>query len=49
MAAWQVFFFALGYGARLLKPLFAKPKAWNVLDALVGILMLYLAWHLYQS
>lgn len=44
-----VFFFALGYGARLLTPLFAKPKAWNILDALVGILMLYLAWHLYQS
>lgn len=43
------FFFALGYGAQLLKPLFAKPKAWNILDALVGILMLYLAWHLYQS
>ncbi|WP_230661269.1 LysE/ArgO family amino acid transporter [Psychrobacter sp. I-STPA10] len=41
-----MFFFALGYGARLLSPLFAKPKAWNVLDALVGILMLYLAWHL---
>ena len=44
-----VFFFALGYGSRLLKPLFANPKAWNILDALVGILMLYLAWHLYQS
>ncbi|MGB3110659.1 MAG: LysE/ArgO family amino acid transporter [Psychrobacter alimentarius] len=43
------FFFALGYGARLLRPLFAKPKAWNILDALVGILMLYLAWHLYRS
>ena len=43
------FFFALGYGARLLKPLFSKPKAWNILDALVGILMLYLAWHLYSS
>ncbi|MGP5119599.1 LysE/ArgO family amino acid transporter [Psychrobacter alimentarius] len=43
------FFFALGYGARLLRPLFAKPKAWNILDALVGILMLYLAWHLYHS
>lgn len=43
------FFFALGYGARLLRPLFAKPKAWNILDALVGVLMLYLAWHLYQS
>lgn len=44
-----VFFFALGYGAQLLQPLFVKPKAWNILDALVGILMLYLAWHLYQS
>ncbi|MFK4000655.1 LysE/ArgO family amino acid transporter [Psychrobacter namhaensis] len=43
------FFFALGYGARLLRPLFAKPKAWNILDALVAVLMLYLAWHLYQS
>ena len=43
------FFFALGYGARLLRPLFAKPKAWNILDAFVGILMLYLAWHLYSS
>lgn len=43
------FFFALGYGARLLRPLFAKPKAWNILDAFVGTLMLYLAWHLYSS
>ena len=43
------FFFALGYGARLLRPLFEKPKAWNILDALVGLLMLYLAWHLYQG
>lgn len=42
-----LFFFALGYGARLLRPLFAAPKAWNVLDAVVGILMLYLAGHLY--
>ncbi|MFZ2100776.1 MAG: LysE/ArgO family amino acid transporter, partial [Oricola sp.] len=27
-------FFALGYGARLLEPLFAKPAAWRVLDLL---------------
>jgi len=33
------FFFALGYGARLLAPLFARPAAWRVLDALVGALM----------
>lgn len=33
------FFFALGYGARLLAPLFARPAAWRVLDALVGAVM----------
>jgi L-lysine exporter family protein LysE/ArgO len=31
-----VFFFSLGYGARALAPLFARPAAWRVLDALVG-------------
>ena len=44
-----VFFFSLGYGARLLSPLFTKPKAWSILDAIVGILMIYLAWYLYNS
>ena len=34
-----VFFFALGYGARLLQPLFARPRAWVVLDAGVGLTM----------
>jgi L-lysine exporter family protein LysE/ArgO len=38
-----LFFFALGYGARLLRPLFAKPAAWRVLDILIGITMLALA------
>ncbi len=33
------FFFALGYGARLLTPLFARPAAWRVLDLLVGGVM----------
>ncbi|PHR92226.1 MAG: amino acid transporter [Leeuwenhoekiella sp.] len=36
-------FAALGYGARLLTPLFARPTAWRVLDAVVGIVMLTLA------
>ena len=44
-----VFFFSLGYGAKLLSPLFAKPKAWNVLDAFVGVIMLVLAWKLWLS
>lgn len=34
-----VFFFSLGYGARLLAPVFARPSAWRVLDAGVGLLM----------
>ncbi|UOA31200.1 Arginine exporter protein ArgO [Sulfitobacter sp. DSM 110093] len=32
-----VFFFALGYGARLLAPLFAKPRSWQTLDALIAV------------
>ncbi|MGF1551087.1 MAG: LysE/ArgO family amino acid transporter [Paracoccaceae bacterium] len=34
-----VFFFTLGYGARALAPLFAKPVAWRVLDAIVAAIM----------
>jgi len=33
------FFFLLGYGARLLAPLFAKPVAWRVLDMVVALTM----------
>jgi L-lysine exporter family protein LysE/ArgO len=43
MASSFLFFFSLGYGARLLRPLFANPKAWRVLDAAIGITMLLLA------
>ena len=34
-----VFFFSLGYGARLLAPLFARPRAWQVLDTGIGLVM----------
>ena len=34
-----VFFFTLGYGARLLAPLFARPRAWQVLDAIIALTM----------
>ncbi|MFT5784822.1 MAG: L-lysine exporter family protein LysE/ArgO [Ascidiaceihabitans sp.] len=33
------FFFALGYGARLLRPIFANPRSWQVLDALIALTM----------
>ena len=34
-----VFFFALGYGARILIPFFAKPVSWKILDAVIGVVM----------
>ena len=34
-----VFFFVLGYGARLLAPMFANPRAWQVLDGIVAVTM----------
>jgi L-lysine exporter family protein LysE/ArgO len=34
-----LFFFSLGYGARLLRPIFVKPGAWRVLDLLIGMTM----------
>jgi L-lysine exporter family protein LysE/ArgO len=36
-------FSSLGFGARLLAPVFAKPRAWRALDTLVGVTMLVLA------
>jgi len=36
-------FLTLGYGARLVAPWFARPRAWQVLDGLIGVTMLALA------
>ncbi len=38
-----LWFSALGYGARWLAPEFARPRAWQVLDVLIGLVMLALA------
>ena len=43
MSASFVFFFTLGFGARRLAPLFARPVAWRLLDAGVGLLMWIIA------
>ena len=34
-----LWFSALGFGARWLAPWFARPRAWQVLDALIGVTM----------
>ncbi len=38
-----LWFTALGYGAALLRPLFATARAWRVLDAVIALVMLALA------
>jgi len=38
-----VWFTALGYGARLLSRVFARPVAWRILDGLIALVMLTLA------
>jgi len=42
-AASILWFTALGFGARLLAPVFARPLAWRVLDAVIAVVMLTLA------
>lgn len=41
-----LWFAGLGFGARLLSPLFARPAAWRVLDLLVGLTMWWIAFSL---
>lgn len=44
-----VWFYGLGYGARLLAPLFARKTAWRVLDAAIGIVMWSIAYSLLRG
>lgn len=38
VAAW-VFFLSLGFGAALLRPIFARPASWRVLDGIIALVM----------
>jgi L-lysine exporter family protein LysE/ArgO len=38
-----IWFTGLGYGARFLGPLLSRPRAWQVLDVLIGLTMLAIA------
>lgn len=46
ISASTVWFTLLGFGARVLIPLFKKPITWKILDLSIGILMLYIAYTL---
>ena len=41
-----IFFFSLGYGARLLTPLMKRPFSWKVLDSLVAVIMFTISFKL---
>jgi L-lysine exporter family protein LysE/ArgO len=43
MIASIAWFATLGFGARLLGPLFARPVAWRILDAIIAVIMLTIA------
>ena len=44
-----VFFFSLGYGARVLRPFFENPKSWKILDFCIGCIMWLIAFSLVKN
>lgn len=44
-----IWFFSLGYGARLLEKIFEKPSAWRILDFAIGIVMVLIGLSLIQG
>jgi L-lysine exporter family protein LysE/ArgO len=43
MSASAIWFTSLGLGARFLRPVFARPSAWRVLDAAIAVIMIAFA------
>lgn len=41
-----VFFFGLGYGATWLRPIFTRPAAWRILEAVIAVIMWAIAFKL---
>jgi L-lysine exporter family protein LysE/ArgO len=44
-----LFFFSLGYGATRLRPVFAKPSAWRILEGIIALVMWTIALKLIAS
>lgn len=49
VSASALWFTTIGFGARFLKPLFARPISWQILDATIGLTMLWMAYLLLRS
>ncbi|WP_253201992.1 LysE/ArgO family amino acid transporter [Subtercola sp. PAMC28395] len=37
-----IWFFGVGFGARLLRPFFARPSSWRILDGIIAVVMIAL-------
>ncbi len=48
MASSFLFFYSLGFGARRLAPLLKTEKAWKIIDFIIGIVMIWIAWNIYS-
>ncbi|UOO80743.1 LysE family transporter [Uruburuella testudinis] len=44
-----IWFAGIGYGSRLLLPLFSRERVWQILDGLIAVMMFYLAYGLLKS
>lgn len=49
VAASATWFTSLGYGARMLRPLFERPRSWQVLDGIIAVVMIFLGISLIMS
>ena len=49
MASSFLFFYSLGFGARRLAPFLKTEKAWKIIDLLIGVVMLWIAWSIYTN
>ena len=44
-----LFFYSLGFGARRLAPLLKTEKVWKIIDVVIGIIMIWIAWSIYAN
>lgn len=49
LTASVVWFVSLGYGARLLLPIFRRERVWQILESLIAAMMFYLAYGLFKQ
>ena len=44
-----LFFYSLGFGARRLAPLLKTENVWKIIDVVIGIIMIWIAWSIYTN